>query len=61
MENNLLNFLYKYFYTMIVALTQKLDVSTTFFGGGYSNCCSSLLTEAFVADWLEFWIGKSGL
>ena len=46
---------------MIVALKQKLDVSTTFFGGGYSNCCSSLLTEVFVEDWLKFWIGKSGL
>ena len=45
----------------LVALTRKLAVFATFFGDGFSNCCSSLLNESSVEDWLEFWSWKRGL
>ena len=50
MENTLLNFSVNNSEQWeLVALIQKLDVSTTIFGGGSTNCCSSLLIEGFAA------------
>ena len=45
----------------IVILTQKLAVLTTIFDGGSSNCCSSLLIEGYVEDWMKIWNQKRSL